>query len=146
MVTGVKGMNTSWPHQRCGTHNTCSACLAGQGDALLTPHSALQPNPALLPATIYLPLYLPTRSCLFSVSQYQISFSMSTANPFWCCLCPSKNTMLDYSSIGFNPLPKPPSFALFWRSKSPPNPFPWELNTAACLGVAFVESLLCYLC
>lgn len=93
------------------------------GDSVLTPHSELQPNPASLPATIHLPLYLPTRSSPFSVSQEQISFSMSTANPFWCCLCPSKNTVLHHSSIGFNPLPKPPSFALLWRSKSPLIPF-----------------------
>lgn len=89
------------------------------GGSMLTPHSVLQPiQPCSLSLSISLFTSLPGALPFPFHNITFFFFSMSTTNPFWCCLCPSDNTVLDHSSIGFNPLLKSPSFALLWRTES----------------------------
>lgn len=71
MVTQVKTKNIFWPRQLCGTRNTCSTCLIGQGDVILPLHSASQTESSLAPphslSSRVFPLYLPRSSSPFPI-------------------------------------------------------------------------------
>lgn len=122
---------------------------AGGYNSPTTFSMAAQIQPCSLPPHVFqgfpsLPLY---KEVSFSYFQYQICFSLSTANLFWCCPCSSKIIVLDHSSMGFNPLPMPPSFTLLLETWKPPQalflgslillpPWGWHLWTHFCVTSA----------
>ena len=56
LATRVKRRNIFWPDQLRDTRNTCPTCLAGLGDVIVPPRSALWPESgALLPLITCLP-------------------------------------------------------------------------------------------